>query len=439
MLLSKKFLSIYFFITLLSCVNGQELTISQWKEDLNYIEHQLKENHPNLYYKYSEDEFLAFKSKAIVEIENSKNNLKAYLILKKYLANVYDGHTQLIDNGLFQTEDIRFPFRIGKFSDGYFFTVVSIDKKELFGKQIVSIEGKKIDDVVKSIMATINMDNNFGKTPLAVTNLSYAKVLFGLGIIKNTSSVSIEVLNDQGKLEIVKFNSIPNNTNTLRYARMNMKPTKGKFINIETELSMKTPLHLRYQDVNYKFHWFEHLEDKRTLYFQYNQVANQPNHDETWNEFNDRLWNYIDNNESTIDKLVIDLRYNDGGNGLMMYSFINEIIRRPKFSDGNNLLVLIGDITYSAPVILISELSLHTNARFIGFPIASSLTFFSNRRTVGQLPNSKASLGIASITISNEWYRNREVFLPDIEVELSSKDYFSGKDVALKKAVEINN
>ena len=146
--------------------------------------------------------------------------------------------------------------------------------------------------------------------------------------------------------------------------------------------------------------------------------------------------NYID--EHDIQKLIIDVRYNDGGNGRTMIPFINEIIKRDRFCNGENLYVLVGNRTYSASVIFMTELAVHTDVIFVGSPPSSPFNFFSDMLRYENLPNSGAGLGIASRQIDNAWSSQTIYFSPDIPAPFSSKDYFSGKDPALEMALKGN-
>ena len=94
-----------------------------------------------------------------------------------------------------------------------------------------------------------------------------------------------------------------------------------------------------------------------------------------------------------------------------------------------------GDETFSAPVILINELKVHTDAIFIGTPPSHPFNFFSNRKYIGKAPNSGIRLGVASRLIDNAWCSERDYFSPDIPAQLTGEDYFAGKDPALNIAL----
>lgn len=422
----------YLIITLLIVFNsfGQmSFTTEQWLEDLEYVVNQLREHHPNLYYRVSEKDFKHAMLIAKEEIKHSKSDIESFFAIRKVMAHIRDGHTQLFD--IPGMTDFRFPFRLEKFSDGVFISVIRRDYHKYLGSRVTAVNGKPVEHVLELNEATIGIDSAFGKSRPSVQMITFAKIMAGLGITENEKYIELELITKEGENEKVTIESVYDNRPILWSNRMNQAPAKGEYVSTATLLGEKTPLHLKKQGDNIEFYWFEHLKKDRAIYFQYNQVANQRGHKETWIEFTERFWLYVDHNDDEIDKLIIDIRYNDGGNGRTMFPFISNIIKRDKFRQGKNLFVLIGNRTYSAAVIFMHELAEYTDAVFVGSPSASPFNFFSDMKTVGQLPNCGAGLGISSRQIDNAWFPQTDYFQPDIPAPFSSLDYFSGKDPVL--------
>ena len=433
----RKIIIILSLIILYFDVSSQnnQLTKQDWLEDLDFVVTNLKNNHPHIYYRVTEQAFNEEVSAAKNNIATSKNDLEAYFVIKKVVAKVQDGHTQLFDRGRLGIESLRYPFRADQFSDGVFITVIDKHYDRFLGAKILQIDGKPINDVLKKISQYVNIDNDFGKIRPNTQSLTFSKILYGLGITNSDKNINIDLITREGVKEILQLKSRVDKSPILWSNRINQAPLKGEFVNASTLLKDKTPFHMQLQeDSTVLFYWFEHLKEEKAIYFQYNQVwATQPNADETWKQFTKRIWQYID--EHDIEKLIIDVRYNDGGSGRTMTPFINEIIKREQFCNKRNLFVLSGNRTYSASVIFMTELAVHTNAIFIGTPPSSPFNFFSDMNIVGNLPNSNAGLGVASRQIDNAWSNQRVYFSPDIPAPFSSEDYFSGNDPALDIAL----
>ncbi len=77
---------------------------------------------------------------------------------------VQDGHTQLFDRGSLGIESLRYPFRVDQFSDGVFITVIDKQYERFLGAEILQIDGKSINEVLKKISQYVNIDNESGKT-----------------------------------------------------------------------------------------------------------------------------------------------------------------------------------------------------------------------------------------------------------------------------------
>jgi hypothetical protein len=55
-----------------------------------------------------------------------------------------------IDNGIFNTVDLRFPLRVDKFTDGVFITVINKEHEQVLGSRVLSINKNPIEDVLSS-------------------------------------------------------------------------------------------------------------------------------------------------------------------------------------------------------------------------------------------------------------------------------------------------
>jgi tetratricopeptide (TPR) repeat protein len=417
-----------------SSAYAQKLTTEQWLEDLDYVVSNLKKHHPNLYYRVSEDTFGKAIDDAKNDIENSKTDLEAFMFLKKFVAFAQDGHTQLWDNGFLGISNLRFPLRVDQFSDGIFITVIEKKYKNYLGSEVIAINKMPIKDVLRLTALKTNMDTEFGRIRPSFQDITFPKTLLGLGIIDDEKKMTLTIKNKKEKIENLVIHAKEDSSPVLWSNRLNQAPAFGDYVSIEDLLGDDgLPLHLKKQGDNVEFFWFEKVKGSNTVYFQYNQVYEQRNHFESWNQFSDRFWEYVDSNH--IDKIIIDIRYNDGGNARMAIPFVNQIIKRDIFRRGDNLFLLVGNRTYSASVIFMTELEAHTDAIFVGSPPASPFNFFSDMVRVGNLPNSGAGLGIASRQVDNSWHPQTEYFSPDIAATISSEEYFSGKDPVLEAAL----
>ncbi len=417
-----------------TALEEKTLTTEQWLEDLEFVISKLKSNHPNLYYKTNKTKFDSIVAESRHEITHSKSNIECYFAIRKIIAIIEDGHTQLLENGIFNLLDLRFPFRVDEFTDGVYITLIGKDYKMFLGFRLIAINGKPIENILETITKVVNNDNKFGRKYWALNGISFARILYGLKIIDNTDNIELELITRKGKSIKLTLRSVYDDIN-IEYGwsnRLNIGPTKGEYVSPSDILGEKTPLYFKNQGNKIKFYWFEHLIKERTIYFQFNQVANQPNNDETFAQFSARMWDYIDQNSERIDKLIIDLRQNNGGNGLMILPFLNQIIKRDYINKEGSIFVISGNRTHSAASIFMYELAVHTHAIFVGEPDACGADLFSDNRPAGNLPNSRFPLWIASLQFTRRFpVNNPEYFMPHFPAPFSSHDYFTGNDPAM--------
>jgi tetratricopeptide (TPR) repeat protein len=173
--------------------------------------------------------------------------------------------------------------------------------------------------------------------------------------------------------------------------------------------------------------WFEMLPDKQTLYVQLNQINNKE--DETLADFSHRLAAFIDANP--VEKLVLDLRLNRGGNGTLLPLLVAALVKS-KLNKPNKFFTIIGRSTFSAAQFLINNLERYTDTIFVGEPSGSKGNIYGDSRRI-YMPNSGITVR-TSIYYWQDWHPldTREWTAPHLTAELSSEDYRANVDPALK-------
>ncbi|MCI0514376.1 tetratricopeptide repeat protein [candidate division KSB1 bacterium] len=163
---------------------------------------------------------------------------------------------------------------------------------------------------------------------------------------------------------------------------------------------------------------------------QFNAVVDQP--DESFEQFYQRMFQYYDAHANNIDKFVLDLRFNGGGNGMLVLPFMNEIIKRDKINRLGSFFTLIGRRSYSAAVLFLADLMLHTRTLLVGEPTGAAQNMFSDMRGKGTLPNCGATILLATVYFNFAWPTNKNYTIPPhYPAPFSASDFFSGQDPAL--------
>lgn len=406
-----------------------QLTKQQWLEDLDYATRVLIENHPNVFYRISEDDLAMTKARAAQQIEASQSNEECFVAIRQVVASIQDGHTVLGANNLPGYRDV-FPVRMYEFTDGVYVTGITEELEKYVGARVLEI-GQLTAEEALDIAGTIAFaDNEFYEKEQAPLIVITGRLAYGLGITETADKLRLLVETESGKRETITLSLItpPGANNMLR--GMDIGPDEIPFASAFTHTEKELPPHIRHLDGNHNY-WFEHDEGHKAIYMQFNLVADQQ--DESFEEFYSRMFTYIDDNIDSVDKFILDLRFNNGGSGPVLLPFMNEIIKRDTINRLGHLYVLIGRRSFSAAVLLVAEMMSHTKALLVGEPTGAAQDMFSDMVLAGRLPNSGAALLVSSAYFNIAWPGSESYMIPPhYPAPFSSSDFFSGKDPALE-------
>jgi hypothetical protein len=202
------------------------------------------------------------------------------------------------------------------------------------------------------------------------------------------------------------------------------RPRPAGWISLPDTVDAPMPLYLRNCDVPY---WFEYLPDSRAVYFQFNGVADQPR--ESLADFSARLFTFIDNHDVT--KLIIDLRWNGGGNTFLVQPLLHRLIGCTKINQPGCLYVIIGRGTFSAAQNTTTAIERETNAIFVGEPSGSRPNFIGETIPF-QLPYSKTLVNVADLYWETSWpFDCRPWVAPELYAPPTFDSYSRNEDPAL--------
>jgi hypothetical protein len=188
------------------------------------------------------------------------------------------------------------------------------------------------------------------------------------------------------------------------------------------------PLHLRNRLTTGDKYWFELLPDQKAIYFQFNSVSNDK---EPFTTFVSRLWDTYEKHSADIDKFIVDLRYNQGGNGTLLKPLVHEFIKHEAINQRGKLFIIIGRSTFSAASNFIGQMMKHTDVITVGEPASGPLNWFSDIERL-LLPSGRLGLDVSTMY----WQEGhsldtRGYCSPEYPVLVTAEDFFSGKDRAL--------
>lgn len=398
--------------------NTTELTQDKWIEDINYLENNLAKNHINVYHKLSKEEY----NKKFEDLKTEVSKLNDYEIkfkLAQIVASIGDAHTSLNVNS--QDNDTKiYPFGLAWF--GNQLRVGAVDKayKDVMGSKLVAINDISIDEVMNRINSLISHENDQWVKYINVRYIQNPDILKFLKVAKEDTA-EFTFINDEGKT--IKLKVAP------------QVVQKDNVVNITDYLQNK-PISKQHDNSNNydNLYWYKYIPEDKIMYFQYNvcmdrntlKMAGEKDYEKypEFEKFGNELIEEINNKK--VDKFIIDLRNNTGGNSMLMTNFANRLSKINEINQKGKIFVLTGRETFSSGVMACTDLKDLTNAIFIGEATGGNVNSYGEVLTL-TLPNSKIVVSYSTKYFGG-YPEYKENFTPDILVDESFGDYVKGID-----------
>ncbi|WP_458785318.1 S41 family peptidase [Vallitalea sediminicola] len=374
----------------------------KWLADIEFITKELPKNHINLFYELEEEDFYN-NIELIKEKIPTLTDDEIIVEVSKLIASVSDEHTQFV-----LKDQLRYPFRFYYFEDGIYLLSSVPEYSEYIGCKLKSINSKSVEEIISLFRPIFSYDNEARFKEMVVKQIVISQFLKGLKVINSETAefVFIDKNGDEKNIQAVATG----------FKNSAMK-------NLNTEAS-QTMLYLKNTDKNY---WYEFMEDKRILYFNYNSCFNMK--EKSFEDFNKELFDFIDSHD--INKLVVDLRNNGGGKSPILDPFFVELKKRENLDQSNKLFVIVGRETFSSAVINALTFKNNTNAIILGEPTGGKPNHFGEILYLN-LSNNNIMISYSTkyITTSKE---DIDSLIPDIIVQPSADDYFNGIDSVMER------
>jgi len=353
-----------------------------WRFDLALLAREVKRKGYNRVprkYTYTEVEA---EIKRISDAVPKLTDMQISMEMMKLIVKLGDGHSAMQGSRVRPEFCLSVPVKFYLFQEGLFVTAADAKYKDLLGAQVLKYGEHTVDEVMKALDPFVSRDNEMQPKEFAPTLMRFLALANGVGLIPDAKKVSLTIKDAEGKTRTVELSVDATAPEVARVLPAN-------WVSYPQTLALPLPLYLRNLNSTY---WYEYLADSKTVYFQYNNVVNDKA--ESLAAFTERLFKFI--GENPVEKLVIDMRWNNGGNTFLNQPLLLALIRNEKINQRGRLFVIIGRKTFSAAQNSATFFDRFTSVIFVGEPSGSSPNFIGEE-TPFTLPYSKISVNISNL------------------------------------------
>ena len=359
-------------------------------DDLNMLCDTLEKNHYNLYANVSEEEFQAEREK-IARQTAKMSDEEFYWSVCHLVSLIGDAHTMVGNTGEpFMTALL---WSIKKFDDGWYILKLDQKNEQYLGMRVTAINDLPIDEAVERARQVISYETDSWFWNLVPQTLAWRGALEYLEIVKEGEPVTVTVEMQDGaeqSFELTATDAVP-----------------------ETG----------YQSQSY--YWSMEL-DEDTYFIQYNVCAGG---NPSMSEFAKQVQADLENDYQNI---IVDLRYNNGGNNQVVLPLRNAIVNaHNQQGEKCHLYVLTGWNTFSAGVDAAAGFRIADaeNTTFVGQPTGGSL------QTGGNLLEISMDSAPFAVTCALDYFvilGQKGSLVPDYIVPQTFEQYAKGEDAEIQ-------
>ena len=426
----KKALKIVTGILLLAAIAlAQDQKSASWQDDLEYLVRRIEIMHPHPYSFFPREDFYKLKERLFSNIPKL-SEADILISISGLLINLKDGHTRMgfeysDPEWLDQTFHLL-PFILYPFDDGVYILAGMPKHRELVGSQIVKIGKMPVAEAALKLGKLYGHDNSYGQRKSLCYTLGSAEMLRNIGAVEAVNKINLTQRSAKNKEIKIEIDTVPF-TSMARFLGTWYPQASSGLATMNEATRNPLPLWLKHRKKSF---WFVYVPEERMMFLQVNSL-NFPhgNEEGPFGQLCARFFAAFD--QSAAEKLVIDIRANDGGNHVEL-PLLKGIIARPYIDRHDRLFLVTGRVTYSAAVHFTTVFGKYTNATIIGEPTSGRPNHYGALRRF-KLPNHPQ----VTIACSIDYYQDSEPFdfnttiTPDILTKIISADYRNNIDPAM--------
>ena len=328
-------------------------------DDLNLLCETLETEHYDLYANISEEEFQDEREKIARQTLNM-TDAEFYWSVRHLLSLVGDAHTAAYPSDYFMSV---LPWSIKKFDEGWFILILDKAHEQYLGTRVVAINDIPIDEVVERTRQVVSYEADTWLWQKAPDVLGWKEALEYLDIVEPDEPVLVTVETAQGAEETFELPA---------YDDWSEEKKQEVLVGFQRD---SVPVTAE-QDAIY---WSTAL-DENTYFIQYNSCKEDP--DLPMAQFVQQV--EADLESGGYQNIIIDLRYNSGGNSEVIRLLEKALFFHSFNVDNVQFYILIGGRTFSSATIAATDFknTPTVNSIFVGQPTGGVLICPGNINTI---------------------------------------------------------
>lgn len=278
-----------------------EETSLKYVKDFDYLCKKLENTHPNIYYNISLKEYEEWKIHIRHEISNINNNTDFILLASEFLAKINDSHTQMLS----MPDEEAFPILIQLYNNKFY--VVAAESKDLSGYEITHINHTPIDTVVEILGKYVGAETELCKKCMLIYLMRSPTFI---KLINNNIADSTMCIQTENGMEFsMKAQSHCHLKSDSIFYSIYISCQRDFWYELDTVNSICLFHFNSFSDLSSK------LENAGKKYMSQKKLQKMAVGEPLFSKYLTKMFqDILDHN---IQNLVIDMRYNMGGNSLL--------------------------------------------------------------------------------------------------------------------------
>ena len=365
--------------------------LSNRADEFEFMKEVVEKNHKNFFNTVSKEECEEEYKRLSSNIDGISYT-DYYFVLSSFLALSNDSHTSL-EAGDIYSYFMYYPLQLNYVGDKVYVVSGLSDYKDYMGKEVTAINGVNIKVIEEKVSLVVPHDNTV-----------YLKLWLN-NQLNNTSFLSFIDVADSDKAPVTLTFSDGKN--------VSLSPTLSQEIDRDEIISAFSS----YSPYIYQGYYRAMEIRDDVLLISYNTCSDNPSY--PMKNFASDLKKAL--KEKKYSKIIVDLRYNGGGNSAVLDPVI-KLLKKEKCSK----YALIGENTFSSAIL--NALSLKDDADFtlVGTPTGGSINHYGELKSF-TLPETGWE-----VYYSSKYFKLSKKYdgsiIPDVYIEKDAESYFSGID-----------